>query len=586
MNENSVPFRTPQRPERFALREFVLLLTWACVVSCAVLAPIALADGWPQNHEGVAAVHRLTAVVGQWRAGHVLPVWSSVSHEGMGSPMPGLYHKTFMLMSAAIYAATGGVKVAVVGALLLCSVVGFMGVAWATVVAYGRACWPAGVVAGTLLLTSNYATTDWLIRGAFAEYSAVAAIGAIMVPLMRLVCFGVWSRWIGPLVAFAMLSHMALALLVPLLFVIGLVAAATTHPLDWPRLMRQVSVSALLALALALPLLMPVIAFSGYNDTSELLSEGLRPGSNFIDPINYVWDRSWTWGDGFSGFTVQFDLYVFPVVMAAVALLLCNWAPVRSSIRDARPPVAGGPRSAIPLRFLLCVFFFYLVLQMRLAAPVYELVPGARYLQFPWRLQAYTTVASVMLVAALIVHLWRQPGEFGRWCALMLSMLSVFVSLNSSPAVSGMRYPSIPDMRVFGAGETDYLAGGEFGPRPPPGTELPRYAHLASQFALSSVGECAVERLDWHRFVEASELGFRVECPRAGDARFPVFLAPGMRARGDDGTDLSMYRTCTDARVRLDLPAGSHSVVIGLPGWWSLLVSELKAEPRRTRDYC
>lgn len=572
--------------ERFAAREYFMLFAWACAISCAVLAPIALADGWPQNHEGVASVHRLAAVVGQWRAGQFMPVWSSVLHEGMGSPMPGLYHKTFMLVSAALYALTGGVKIAVVGTLLLCSVIGFMGVSWAIVVAYGRARWPAGVVAGTLLLTSNYATTDWLVRGAFAEYSAVAAIGAMMVPLMRLVCFGVWSRWIGPLMAFAMLSHMSLALFVPFLFAVGMIVAAKAHTLVWSTLVRRACVSAVVALALALPLLMPVIAFSGYNDNSELLSEGLRPGNNFIDPFKYAWDAGWTWGDQFNGFTVQFDLYVFPTALAALALMLSEWRPLRNPAHAARPPAAGHLHANPAVPFLIAVFCLYLFFQMRLAAPLYELMPGARYLQFPWRLQAFTTVASTMLVAALAVYLWQQPGEAGRWCALMLSMGSVFVSLNSSPAISGMRYEAISDMRVYGVGETDYLAGGEFGPRPPPGTELPRYAHLASQFALTSVGECTVERSDWHRFVEARELRFSVECPRAGDARFPVFLAPGMLARAEGGADLSIYRTCEDSRVRMDLPAGSYAIVIGLPGWWSLLASEVKAEPRRTRDYC
>lgn len=573
---------------RVPLRECTILLAWAVVVSFLVLAAAALGDGWPQNHEGVAAVHRMMAVVGQWEAGNAMPVWSSVLHQGMGSPMPGLYHKSFMLLSSAIFALTGGVKMAVVGALLSFSVLAFMGVAAAAVAAFGRAYWPAGALAGTLLLTSNYATTDWLVRGAFAEYSAVAAIAALMVPLIRLVRLGIWSRWIGPGMALLMVSHMALALFVPFLFAVGLMVAARIHALDWRALLRRMGGSGLVAVALSFPFLMPVVAFSGYNDTTELLSEGLRPGNNFIDPINYMWDRAWTWGDTWEGFTVQFDLYVFPLVLGALALVVLRAAGVRPAAGgEHRKPSGEVERglSAIVL-FLLGGFAFYLLLQMRIAAPVYEMMPGARYLQFPWRLQAYTTVTSVLLVSAVVVGLWRQRSFAAKWGALMLSILSIFVSLNSSPAISGLRYPTIADMRVHGPGEADYLAGGEFGPRPPPGTELPRYAHLASQFAMASTGECAVERVDWDGFVEASELRFRVACNQGGDARFPLFVAPGMNVRLGDGTPASLYRTCTDARARLDLPAGENMVVIGMPSWWSLLMSRLRSEPTRTRDYC
>lgn len=574
---------------RVPFREFAILFAWAVGVSCLVLAAAALGDGWPQNHEGVAAVHRMMAVVGQWEAGNLMPVWSSVLHQGMGSPMPGLYHKSFMFVSSAIYALTGGVKIAVVGALLGFSVLAFMGVGTAAVAAFGREYWPTGVLAGALLLTSNYATTDWLVRGAFAEYSAVAAIAALMVPLIRLVRLGVWSRWMGPGMALLMVSHMALALFVPFLFAVALMVAARVHALDWRVLLRQMGSSGLVAVALSFPFLMPVVAFSGYNDTTELLSEGLRPGNNFIDPINYVWDRAWTWGDTWEGFTVQFDLYVFPLVLGVLALVLMRAGGARQTARgepqEPRGTVDERGFSAIVL-FLLGGFALYLLLQMRIAAPLYETMPGARYLQFPWRLQAYTTVTSVLLMSAVVVGLWRQRSVAARWGALMLSLLSIFVSLNSSLAVSGLRYSTIADMRVHGPGETDYLAGGEFGPRPPPGTELPRYAHLAAQFAQASAGQCSVEGVDRDRFVEASELKFQVTCRQPGDARFPIFVAPGMSVRLDDGTPTALYRTCTDARARLDLPAGSFLVVIGTPSWWSLLISRLKGEPTRTRDYC
>ncbi|PJJ96373.1 hypothetical protein CO641_14080 [Lysobacteraceae bacterium NML91-0213] len=327
--------------------------------------------------------------------------------------MPGLYHKSFMYVSAAIYALTGGVKAAVVGALLFFSIVGFLGAAFAIMAAFGRSSWPAGLLAGALLLTSNYATTDWLVRGAFAEYSAVAAISLLLVPLVHFVRGGHWSKWIGVCIAFLVVSHAGLALFVPPLVVVALIVAQRVHVLHWRSLLRRIAQSAVLTLALVAPFLMPLIAFSGYNDNRGLLSEGLLPASNFISPVKYIWDAEWRWGAHADSFTVQFDLYVLPVLIACIALLvvLKKKAPDASdSPRPGHRPVDATRAVLLFLTISFCVYFF---LQMPFAWPIYELVPGARYIQLPWRLQAYTTVLAALMAAVLTVSLWRTRRRAG-----------------------------------------------------------------------------------------------------------------------------------------------------------------------------
>src|SRR5207253_4129427 len=100
----------------------------------------------------------------------LLPVWSRFAPTGHGTPAPLFYHRLFYLVSGA-FAIPSGTPAGVRIALLFFLALGGMGM-----VAAARrlgAPWLHAIILGCYLPAANYTLTDWLVRGAMAEFSAM-----------------------------------------------------------------------------------------------------------------------------------------------------------------------------------------------------------------------------------------------------------------------------------------------------------------------------------------------------------------------------------------------------------------------------
>ncbi|MBB3173090.1 hypothetical protein FHR90_000908 [Endobacter medicaginis] len=205
-------------------------------VTCAavLLAPVAIHPGWPSNHNGLLDFTRIPAFLGQWRLGHPLVSWSTAEQWGFGSPAPALYNKSFYYVAAAGLALTGSLKAAMCAALAVFMIVAFLGADRAVREVTGQRDLLAGITAGALVVSCNYATTDWLVRSAVSEFAALSLTPWLFAWCLRLIVRGRWSVWIGPILALVTLGHVIIGLfsLIPLLLAVGLAACL------WARALR------------------------------------------------------------------------------------------------------------------------------------------------------------------------------------------------------------------------------------------------------------------------------------------------------------------------------------------------------------
>lgn len=351
--------------------------------------------GWPFTHEGPAFFHRTLIYAQHLAAGDLFPIWSSEDVFGFGSPMPLLYHKQFYLLAAPIALATGSLKLADALALWLMLVCGAAGMyACARVLGARRL---ASAVAGVSLIAANYTVTDWLVRGNVAELSAM-----MLVPwLLYFLIVGRQGNQIpagaGVLLALVAYAHSVLAFFSGVIFAVAMVILAATNGADRRLLLpRAWWRPVVLASALVTPLALLTRVFSPAYDFSRILTPPFRPIDQFRPLSMYLWDTTWAFGQTVAGYTRQLDI---PMMTLGVAV--AGFAGWRGWTHQ--PSIGRARLRALALPFV--VGLLALLLQLPTTNAIYEAIPGAAYIQFPWRLLALITPCLILcaVVAADLV---------------------------------------------------------------------------------------------------------------------------------------------------------------------------------------
>ena len=575
-------------------------LAAAFVWALLLLAPVMSHRGWPVNHDSAAPVARMAAIVGQWKIGHWIPVWSTHEQFGHGSPTPALYHKTFSYLSAAVLGATGGhVKAALVVPVLLLMVVAFCGMVFCLRHALGgRYPW-LWLTGGATLVASNYATIDWLVRGAMAEFAAFALIPWLLGWCLLLIGEGRWRWWIGPLLALLALSHSSLGLfgLLPL----GIALALALLRWRWSHARRWTVAAATsigVASLLVLPFALPMLAM-GRSSRIDLLIKhpGFQPRTNQVDWWRYFWDPHQAWDADWTSLTVPLDtacLLLLPLYLVLLVLRRRNASAGGVNARQRSHVVAAAP--GWTAAFLLGTMAIMVWLQSASAFWVYEVVPGAAYLQFAWRLISYIT--PVLVICACIGLGWlaswsAAPGS-GRqrrgpaWVAAGV-LAAAMLGWTAYPKMDWSRlqhaWISPQTLESEAQQQGNYVALGEFLPLvdwpAPSNHELNAPVQQAEAFLAKPLpvdeggaGPCSATPSSTRQPPERRSDEWHVVCARAGFATLPVFLAPGMKVqvRSTDAANAgwepaTATRSCVDPRLEVALTAGASEVRVVFPTW-------------------
>lgn len=385
-------------------------LPWlACLVGIAPL----LAAGFPQGHDWLYELVRVSEYQAALVAGQLPPYWSENLYAGYGSPVFLYYAPLFSAAAALAGWALGSVPRGATFVLVLCSVlsVPFMRAFLDALVERAGARDRAAARIGTVFfLLHPYLLGNKLVRNADAEF-----LGLSLVPIALA---GVALAGRAPRRGFALVSA-GIALVVLAHNLTALVAVTFTLGLAlvlygrgsralWAAILGGVGAG----LALSAFFWLPALALSDLIRPEELLRGKFDYRRQFPPLQKIFW-------------YVRF----FATGLATPAVLL---AALAAALRF--------PAQRRILVSLAAAALGLLFLETRASAPIWALVPWLPLFQFPWRMMgplALVASALAALVAALVL-----AGRPPRARALAELAVAAVLFLNALPIL--LQYEPLP----------------------------------------------------------------------------------------------------------------------------------------------
>jgi hypothetical protein len=357
----------------------------AIIAAVAVLLPLPLLqhDGWPRMHEKFAALERIEGFRRAFAAGIWYPVWTPFAGWGWGSPYPLFYHRLYPTLGALLSFATGSVLTTFKALIVL--------LLFGTGAGMRRLLRVAGVsewlaTAGALLLiASPYVLTDWVVRNAMAELTALMILPWLYAELALVEQDR--PRWIVLGGGIVLLFHAHS--LIAYFFLLSLALFLLLRVKQWRSLICSGGKHMLVASAVVMIGILPTVLVSSdllrFFNVGALTNGMWRVEANyhplsqlFVDPFDWL-----TWQA--EKLSVEMNRYVWVALLVVIPLLLAtdHWK------QAARTPL----HLFFALWGTLCLF-----LQMPDFVVVFHLLPKAEFLQFPWRLLSFLSIAAIFVL--------------------------------------------------------------------------------------------------------------------------------------------------------------------------------------------
>lgn len=559
--------------KRHPKRSFEVL--FFIIVSIAILLCLTLIfrrQGWPQNHEGLAFIMRSEIYADHFKQGDLFPIWASADANGMGTPLPLYYHKTFYYLSGALLALFGSAKLAIWLTISVFMYVGAYGMRFCAAVLSSRKSLVAMAV--LLFLFSNYLFSNWLVRGAMAEFTAM-----MLVPWLLWWCLNViknqkLSFSIVPIFYLLFQSHNITALfsMVPLTlacaYFIYVKRKESVHPL-----IKFIAICSFALFLLILPQIVIQAIFLHDYDPSKITQMGYLASDNFR-PINayvgdgYVWLRNW------QELNVSLDKFVWAVIVVGLVTYIIKF--IQGKRWQSNFKKININPSVV---FLIVSLMIYLVLQLPASASIYKAITLMQFLQFPWRLLSYITPLSILLCVVVIGWMTKNSKPIQYIVAIFVLVGTLLVSpLSYHYGYSFFSTNVINDnltTREQGLG-SDLLGIGEYLPKvyDSQGKELStmetvkRYQQLVSS-EVPTNGSCKVTDIKPRQRFEDMHRVFSVSCLTPNYVYLPIsynVLSKVYISSGQSKKLLPVTRAKTDPRMSVYIKSTQpQKVTVDLP---------------------
>jgi len=495
------------------------VLTGAAFVATAIatLGVIWRADGWPLGHDGTGFAQRTLVYARHMAAFDLLPIWSSSDAAGFGSPMPLMYHKLFYLVAAPLSMLLPTTRAADMITVIAALVVGATGMYRLTRdLSASRL---AATAAGCSLIVANYTVTNWLVRGALAELTAAMLVPWLLRSFVGAIARGRLSTGTGVWLAVLWLSHSVLAFYAGLLLAITYLLLALTRRAPWSTIDPRTAWRPVLVFTLiALPYVVSMAVVSGRYDLDRFHSWPLSPRYQYRPLLDYFWDTHWHFGRTVAGLTYQIDLAMIALLMVGILgfVGIVGSEDPTPRTEDATPRAERTGRAsarlvATDVAPLLIVVLACVLMQRPSMDWFYTYVPGAVFIQFPWRLLALLTPA---LIATSYIVADRMLPHDARLLAIAASTAWMIAGSGAFVAVVDP-WLSIDPVKLAG----NFSGFREYEP-----ADAPSPAELQSRIAGRWQAEgCSVIRQTPGEEVLVDR--FNVECGRSGVLPLPVYAS-------------------------------------------------------------
>lgn len=540
--------------------------------------------GLPRSHEYFNHVIRTALYAEHFRQWDLFPIWFSSDGLGMGTALPVFYHKTFYYLAGMVFVAGVSIKTALLVTVACFMIVGAYGMRYcAGLLQTGKLLMVASALA---LIFSQYVFTDWLVRAAMAEFSAMMLIPWLIWWCLLLIRDAKFSWAIVPILFLLYHGHNVTAVFSTIL--LGSTVVLFAFRYRWPgirRNARKAAVSiALLALLMMPQVLLQTSLMADY-DPTKITQAGYQASQNILPITRYFHDADYVWLKSWEFITVQLDRPVLVTLIAAVVTIVI----ARLMGKQYRLRAWYG-RHGWLLLTLAVPFAVYLFLQSAWSRPVYEHIAVLQLLQFPWRLLAYVTPIGILLTIMVLAAISNTKTRF----AVVMIWLASFVLL--SPLTQRFQYPFYGPSEVndYISGERMDLTGavlagiGEYYPVVQDGTgqtlgsqeTLTLYQQLYAEDRQLEVlsGDCTVSALPAVPALEIQTRQFSLDCRKGSEVALPISYNrfSDLRLQQADGTSdlLDAHRRSDDPRLIIRVGAVKGVLSVDLPRLQHILLSK------------
>jgi hypothetical protein len=286
-------------------------------------------------------------------------------------------------------------------------------------------------------------------------------------------------------------------------------------------------------------------------DVGRLLPDFLNVQFQFHSAKEYLWDSAWSWSNAPQLFTVQMDTIL---LLGLLTLLLMR--------RYSTEHIA-----------IFAILAISVLLQNGRSWRFYNLVPGAEFIQFPWRLSALSSVVLLILVFIGLRHL--------RTLALLIAVLTILPS-GTWQRVNYYSYPDRLETRnsrslsnyslsLFG----EYLPadGSLLKPDPASSAVFSEWKPKIDEFiqATNSKAGCALARVT--TIGESRKVSFSATCDKSSIVMLPIFTTSAHSiSTSPNGVSTScLIDGSYQSLCMVDLPKGSSEVTVHMPTFFSVL---------------
>jgi len=294
-----------------------------------------------------------------------------------------------------------------------------------------------GLLTAIVYVYAPYHLADIYVRADLAEYASYVWLPLALLAFHRL-AEGVTARrigWAGLAYGALLLSHNVIGLAFAPLLALYVLFRLLAEPAPWRE--RGVRTAAalgggLLGLGIAAALLLPGFLERHYIVQSQWVRAGYDYAAHFVQPFHLL-SSSWGYAPGSpgTGGGMSFQLGAVPLILALVATVGAWSRPARER--------------ALVL-FFATVTALLVFLMLPLSASLWELVPLAALIQFPWRLLALTAITLAVLSGLALPDnrqpAGEKPGAQLQGAVLVLALVAVLGSF----AYTLPQYTPVPDI--------------------------------------------------------------------------------------------------------------------------------------------